>query len=209
MILINLLPYREEARKRVREGFYTNMAIAALLGVAISVVIWFALSQLQSRQDDRNRFLANENAQLDEKIAQISNLKAEIAALQARKTAVENLQSDRNLVVHWLEDLAKLTPDGIYLTKAQQSGLELTVNGVTLSNDQVSEFLARTAPGKSSWVANSQWIGAIQVTNMSLSPSEPPRRLFTFTMRFDLVRDPPESNAGASADNNSPTGQPS
>jgi type IV pilus assembly protein PilN len=43
VILINLLPHREAARKRRREAFYASLGGAAVLGLLIAGVIflWF------------------------------------------------------------------------------------------------------------------------------------------------------------------------
>lgn len=195
MILINLLPHREEARKKLREGFYANIGVAFIIGLVIVAGAWFVLDMMKNAQNTRNEFLTQRNSELDRQIVQIKALNEDITALQARQTAVENLQSDRNLAVHWMEELARQTPDGIFLTKAQQRELSLTIEGVTLSNDRVSEFLAKTAAGRSNWMTNSQWIGSIEAKNMQLAPNEPARRVFTFSMQFDLVREN-ATNAG-------------
>ena len=43
MILINLLPHREAARKRRRDVFNVSLAASAILGgiVALAVFLWF------------------------------------------------------------------------------------------------------------------------------------------------------------------------
>ena len=99
MILINLLPHREAARKKQKDQFFTQLGLSALLGgiVCGAVFTWYQ-GQITSQQD-RNAFLQAEIKKLDEEIKDIANLQREIASLRARQTAVENLQGDRNLPV--------------------------------------------------------------------------------------------------------------
>ena len=42
MILINLLPHREEARKRRKAAYFTGLALAAVVGVVVAG-LWFAV----------------------------------------------------------------------------------------------------------------------------------------------------------------------
>lgn len=192
MILINLLPHREEARKKQQESFVANLIAAIIVGVIVAALGWGGLHLMEIQQDARNQYLIVQNEMLQGKIQQISQLRAQIASLQARKTAVENLQADRNLPVHWMEDLARLTPDGVYLTKAHQQGLALTINGVTLSSDRISQFLTDTGEHNNAWITNSRWgdkTAPIEAVDLVVVPNEPARRVYTFGLSFDLVRD--------------------
>ena len=205
MILINLLPHREEARKKQREAFYANLGVAVVIGLVVSALAWFALDMMYSAQETRNAYLVQQNADLDAKILQINALKSEINALEARRKAVEDLQLDRNLAVHWMEDLTRLTPQGIFLTEVRQKGLELTVDGVTLTSDRVSEFLADTSSDSksTSWITNSRWEGSIEAITISVQANEAPQRAFTFSLMFDLVRNAQNMPSDISLNNNS------
>ena len=55
-------------------------------------------------------------------IKDIASLKAEIESLKARQKAVEDLQIDRNVPVHVLNELVNQTPEGIYITSIKQDG---------------------------------------------------------------------------------------
>ena len=99
MIMINLLPHREERRRRKKIAFYAGLAVAAFAGVAIVGVWYLVVQQLISGQQQRNAFLSAEIAKLDIQIKDIASLKAEIASLKARQKAVEDLQIDRNVPV--------------------------------------------------------------------------------------------------------------
>ena len=113
MILINLLPHREERRQRRKVAFFLGLGAAAAAGLVV-VGVWFTvLEQLKAAQQARNQYLTNEIAKLDAQIKDIATLRAEIDSLKARQKAVEDLQTDRNIPVYLLNELAKQTPEGV------------------------------------------------------------------------------------------------
>ncbi len=110
MILINLLPHREEKRRRKKIAFFAGLAVAAAAGLAVVGGWYVIVEQLKAKKVDRKTFLQGEIAKLESEIKDIANLKAEIASLTARQKAVEDLQTDRNVPVNILNDLVKQTP---------------------------------------------------------------------------------------------------
>lgn len=196
MILINLLPHREEKRKRRRTAYFTGLALAGVAGV-VAIGVWFGvLEQMKSAQEERNAFLGSEIKKLEAQIKDIANLRAEIDALKARQKAVEDLQTDRNVPVHLLNELVKQTPEGVYLTGIRQAGQVVTVIGVAQTNERVSEFLRNT-------LYNSPWLEKPELIEIRASVGGPGRpatsgRLFDFSMRVSIKR-PQVPGAAASA----------
>jgi len=64
---INLLPHREERRKRALTHFAVLAGMTAALGLVIVGAGWFVLSQKINGQEDRNKFLQAEIAKLDKR----------------------------------------------------------------------------------------------------------------------------------------------
>jgi type IV pilus assembly protein PilN len=183
--LINLLPHREEKRLQRKRSFFVGLAACVLGGVAI-VGIWFSvLQQMTSAQESRNSFLKAEIARLDSQIKDIATLKAEIEALKARQRAVEDLQTDRNVSVHLLNELVRQTPEGVYLTNIRQTGQVVAVMGTAQTNERVSEFLRNT-------LYNSPWLEKPELIEIKASAvnagNREQRRLFEFSMRVSLKR---------------------
>jgi type IV pilus assembly protein PilN len=190
VILINLLPHREERRKRRRIAFFAGIGAAAGLGLLV-VGIWFTvLEQLKAAQQARNEFLKAENAKLDAQIKDIATLRAEIESLKARQKAVEDLQTDRNIPVYLLNELVKQTPEGVYLTAIRQTDQVVSINGIAQTNERVSEFLRNT-------LYNSQWLERPELIEIKAA-SVQNRRVFDFAMRVTLKR-PQAAAAAASA----------
>lgn len=151
MILINLLPYREEKRKRRKTAFFVGVGASAVLGLLIVGFVYLLLQHLTSEQQRRNDYLRAEIARLDLQIKDIANLKSEIEALQARQKAVEGLQTDRNTPVYLLNELARFTPEGIYLTSIRQSDKVVTVNGIAQTQERVPSSCAMQVAAPCGW----------------------------------------------------------
>ncbi len=196
MILINLLPHREEKRVARKRAFFVALGVAAVIG-AVVVGVWYSvLQQLTAAQQARNTFLKTEIAKLESQIKDIANLRNEIEALKARQRAVEDLQTNRNIPVYLLDELVKQTPEGIYLTSIRQNAGVVTVAGVAQTNERVSEFL-RNTQYNSKWLERPELV-EIKAVNMQTTKSEQ-RRLFDFSMRVTLKRPAPPAPATPSA----------
>lgn len=196
MILINLLPHREAARKRKREAFFITLGIAAMIGLLISG-IWYSWyrTQIQS-QRERNAFLQAEIAVLDGQIKGIATLQAEIASLRARQTAVENLQGDRNLPVYLMTELVKQLPDGVYIKSIKQENQTVLIEGVAQTNERVSELL-RNFANDSPWLSKPELV-EITAGTVALNARDQ-RRVANFSMRVEMKRLSEKSTAAASA----------
>jgi type IV pilus assembly protein PilN len=185
VILINLLPHREAARKQRREVFFATLGMAALAGVLIGAAVyaWYG-SQIENQQG-KNIFLKTEIARLDTQIKEIATLQAEIAALKARQIAVEDLQGNRNMPVYLLSELVKQLPDGVYINSMKQDDHAVLITGVAQSNERVSELL-RNLAYNSSWLTKPE---LIEITSGTVTLSQrDQRRVSNFSMRVMLKR---------------------
>ena len=185
MILINLLPHREAARKRRRETFQATMVASALVGLVIAGVIYWWFQMMIEDQQAKNTFLRSEIKVLEGQIKEIATIEEEIAALRARQKAVEDLQSDRNLPVHLLSELVRQLPDGVYITTLKQTNQTVAMQGMAQSNERVSEML-RNLSNNTPWLSKPELV-EIVASNVALSPRDQ-RRVSAFNLRFQLMR---------------------
>lgn len=151
---VNLLPWREAQRKERQKNFAVATMAAVLVGAA---VIWWAHMWVQGRidyQNARNQKLTQEIALLDEKIADIRNLRLRKERLLLRKAAIEALQRTRPEVVHLFDELVKVVPDGVFLTELTQSNKRLLLKGVAESSTRVSTLMRNIEA--SPWLADPQ-----------------------------------------------------
>ncbi len=185
MILINLLPHREAARKRRKEAFYATLGAAALFGLLLAGATFLWYQAGISSQQSKNTYLQSEIKKLEAEIKEISTLQTEIAALRARQQAVEDLQGDRNLPVHLLNELVRQLPDGVYVMSMKQENQAVTLQGTAQSNERVSELL-RNLGNNSPWLVKPELV-EITAGTVTLSPRDQ-RRVANFTMRIGLKR---------------------
>jgi len=198
VILINLLPHREAARKKRQDIFNISLGASALAGGVISGMIFLWFQGQISSQERLNTMLTQEIKKLDDQIKDIAALEAEIAALRARQQAVENLQADRNMPVHLLSELTRQLPEGAYVTSMRQTDQLVTLQGEAQSNERVSELL-RNLAYHSSWFTKPELI-EIVASNVNLGGRDQ-RRVAKFTMRVRVIRASEAQKAQAAASN--------
>lgn len=199
MILINLLPHREEKRRLRKQAFFAGLGLAVGVGGLLVAGGYAVQQQMISNQQSRNEYLAAANRKLDEEIKDVSALKAEIESLKARQRAVEDLQTNRNMPVYLLNELVAQTPEGIYLSSIRQDGRTVMVTGMAQTNERVSEFLRNTG-NRSTWLERPE-LQEIKVSAVAQKDARNPKRLFEFSMRLTLKQpqDVAEAAGGASA----------
>lgn len=149
---INLLPWREELRKRRQRDFGIAAAVAVVLGLAAvfaCIQIW---SGMTSHQNQRNQLLRAEIAILDEQIAEIRSLESQKQRLLARMEIIEELQRSRPEVVHLFDELADRLPDGVYFTQVRQTGKRIELRGTAQSSTRVSALMRQL--DSSPWMTN-------------------------------------------------------
>jgi type IV pilus assembly protein PilN len=174
MTRLNLLPWRDIRRK---EQDRQLLSIGVGAGIMMLLVIFYAhlhVSALIENQQNRNKYLTDEIAKLDEQIKEIRELRRQRDALIARMRVIEQLQSDRTQIVHVFDDLVRKLPEGMYLTSLKQSGKNFTLTGMAQSNARVSALMRNL--DTSDWFANPN----LDVINVSAKGSD---RVSQFTLR--------------------------
>jgi type IV pilus assembly protein PilN len=178
-VRVNLLPHREERRKRARQHFALLGVAAAVVGLLIVGGVHVVNAGRIAAQDERNRFLKSEIAKLDKEIDEIKKLKEEIAALLARKQAIETLQANRAQTVHLLDELVRQMPEGVYVRSLKQRGLGVTVIGYAQSNARVSTLMRN--------IESSPWLERPVLVEIKAA-SVDKKRVSEFNLNFALKR---------------------
>ncbi|HLO96143.1 MAG TPA: PilN domain-containing protein [Burkholderiaceae bacterium] len=191
MILINLLPHRAEKRKRRKTAFFVWLGLSVAFGGVLVGAGMLLLQQMTDQQIARNEYLKHENKLLDEQIKDIANLKAEIEGLKSRQKAVEDLQTDRNMPIHLLNELVRQVPEGIFLTSIRQLDKVVTITGLAQTQDRVSEFIRNTSRS-SEWLYNPD---LVEIRQAAVANSKDQKRLFDFTMRVSIKAPQAETSA--------------
>jgi len=152
MARINLLPWREELRAQQQKDFLVQVALAAVFGAAVWGLAHMQVAGMIEHQSSRNSFLQAEIRKLDKEIKEIDELEKTKANLLARMNVIQELQSNRPMSVHLMDELVRTLPEGVHLNSFQQNGAKLTLDGVAQSNARVSAYM-RNIDG-SDWIDN-------------------------------------------------------
>jgi len=187
MIRINLLPHREIKRKARQQQFAALSGITLLLGILTVGTVHLIITGKIEHQESRNTYLTNQIAVLDKQIDEIKKIRAQTQALLARKTVVETLQDNRSDVVHLLDQLVRLLPDGVYLESIKQTNQVINLAGYAQSNARVSTLMRK--------LESSPWLGAPSLIEIKASKVNN-SRLNKFNLNVTLIRSPQNSEAG-------------
>jgi len=153
---INLLPWRDDLRKRREKEFIITTVIAALMMGGVVLGVHLHYESRIAYQNQRNTFIETEISALDKKIKEIENLKKERDSLIARTKVIQDLQAGRPEIVHVFDELVTTLPDGVYYTKVSQKGRRLDLTGVAQSNARVSSLMRSL--NTSTWFDNPELV---------------------------------------------------
>ncbi|QJR13243.1 PilN domain-containing protein [Usitatibacter palustris] len=182
MIRINLLPHREEKRKRRQQQFGVLAGLVVLIGAVVAGAVWFFLDQQVEQQRANVAYMKNEISKLDKQIEEIRKIREETASLLAKKQVVEGLQSNRSEPVQLLDQLLRQLPEGVYLKAVKQTNTKVAVTGYAQSNARVSTLMRNL--GASPYLENPELIEIKAVP----SPSNPNARVNEFLMNISIKR---------------------
>lgn len=197
MIRINLLPHREEKRKRREQQFAVLGGLTVLLGIAVAGAVWLYLDAQVTQQRQNVAYMKSEIAKLDKQIEEIRKIREETAALLAKKRVVEGLQANRSEPVQLLDQLLRQLPEGVYLKAIKQTGTKVNITGYAQSNARVSTLMRNL--GASPYLENPELVEIKAVP----APDKSGSRVNEFNMNISIKRAQPEDagthRAGAGA----------
>ncbi len=149
---INLLPWREELRKRRNKDFGVTAFIVAALMAGVAYGVHWHFQQRIDFQKERNIFLETQIASLDKKIKEIEDLDREKERLLARMRIIQQLQTSRPEIVHVVDSIVTSLPEGVFYTKIEQKGRAIGMTGIAQSNARVSSLMRQLE--SSEWFEN-------------------------------------------------------
>lgn len=141
MAYINLLPWREAARKERQKNYVMVLALTALVSFLMCFLINMIYNARLDGQAKRNQYLESEIRILDQRIAEIRTLNETKRSLQQRMTLIEQLQGSRNLGTEVMLEITRIVPAGVYLTQLEKKGSALLLLGKSESNNRLSNML--------------------------------------------------------------------
>ncbi|MCB6182552.1 PilN domain-containing protein [Leeia sp. TBRC 13508] len=185
MIRLNLLPHRELRKAQQIKQFYVVLGVVLAASAAFAFGGYQFLDLQIANQNNRNNYLQSKIDVLSKQIEDIQTLKKERDSLLARKKVVEKLQTSRSEVVRLMDQLTRLTPEGIYLTSIKQTDATVNLVGMTQSNARVSTFIRN--------IENSTFLTSPRLIEIARSQAD--SKLNQFSMTLEIKRESEESVA--------------
>lgn len=179
MAHINLLPWREAQRQKQKQNYLAILFLTAASCAALFWLVGQAIDQQIGNQNARNQYLQTELTKLDKLIGEIQKVKDSKKEIEKRMALIEQLQSSRNLAPIMLDELVKVLPQGVSFTTMQRNNNELSITGVSDSNNRLSEFMRKLEnsavfvnPELSSIVADTSNSDAVSTFNLKVRLNE-------------------------------------
>lgn len=141
MATINLLPWREELRKQQQNDFVMSIGVAIVVTCIVFFLVYMQIEGMKEYQQRRNQFIQDQIKVVDRKIREIKDIETKKSKLMTKIEVIQTLQESRPEIVHLFDELAKTTPEGIFLTKFKQTGKNLNLTGKAQSNARVSAYM--------------------------------------------------------------------
>ncbi|WP_347473746.1 PilN domain-containing protein [Acinetobacter thermotolerans] len=141
MAKINLLPWRDELRVKRNNEFIAYCVGALLLGVAAAGGGWFYYDQKLQDQEQANQLIISTNQNLDVQLKSLDGLQEQRDAIVERMKLIQGLQTQRPIAVHLIDEIVRVTPSDMYVTKFVRTGDKFTIEGKAASPNTVAELL--------------------------------------------------------------------
>lgn len=138
---VNLLPWRDWARARRRRRFGFELAAAGLSGVVLAVGIGVLIDRAAALEAARNNLLNQRIAELEQRIAEATQLRGREARLLSRVQEFEQLRAGRSTVARILDALPRTLADGLHLATIARTGDSLAAGGAAVSLGRVSTLM--------------------------------------------------------------------
>ncbi|QER38416.1 PilN domain-containing protein [Acinetobacter suaedae] len=141
MAKINLLPWRDELREQRKKQFIAFCVGVAALGIASVFTAWMYFDHKLNDQEQANQFIVSTNQNLDVQLKSLEGLQERRNAIIERMKLIQGLQGQRPVIVRLVDELVRVTPPTMYITKFTRTGDKFTIEGKAESPNTVAELL--------------------------------------------------------------------
>ena len=147
MIRINLLTSERRTAKAALPGFQAGqkmVLIGSLLLVLTAVGVgwrYWVLEQQKAEVAREIETAQREEARLQEIIKQVQEFENRRKVLEARVGLIDELRKGQTAPVHMIDQISRSLPEMTWLTRLQQEGYSITMQGRCLSLTSLSDFI--------------------------------------------------------------------
>lgn len=180
MAHINLLPWRERLREERKREFFTILVGVVIISAGLVFLVDRYFAREINTQVARNDFVSNEIAVLDERVAEINQLRQQKEDIQARMNVITDLQGTRPVIVRIFDEIVKTLPDGVFYTTLERAEDTISIEGIAESYARISELMRR--------LDDSEWFAGLELSDIAQADaaSNSISQAFTFSLTLIL-----------------------
>lgn len=180
MAQINLLPWRERLREERKREFFTILVGVVIISAGLLFLVDRYFNGEIDMQMSRNDFVRSEIVILDERVAEINELRQQKEDIRSRMNVITDLQGTRPVIVRIFDELVNTLPDGVYYESLIRLENTISIEGIAESYADITELLRRL--DDSDWFQESDLndISAVESSDNSLSQA------FSFALSLSL-----------------------
>jgi type IV pilus assembly protein PilN len=175
MVRINLLPYRQERRRRqILQHLVVAVGTVIFTLVTIAGIHMYFTSELQAKKE-RLASLRAENQALVKKIGKIKDFDKLKRDVENKLRLVDELEKSRFRSLGRLIALSRAIPDNVWLNTVTDEGRVMRLSGFGESNKAIANFMRRIDQSETFGDVRLEVIRRVKLGNISV-------REFTLTM---------------------------
>ena len=141
MAKINLLPWREELREQRKKQFVYICIAVVLLAILTVLATWFFMNHKLQDQEQANQLIVSTNQNLDMQLKSLEGLQERRNAVIERMKLIQGLEGQRPITVRLIDELVRVVPENVYITKFARTGNKFTIEGRAESPNAVADFM--------------------------------------------------------------------
>lgn len=141
MPAVNLLPWREEQRRRRQQRFLFALCAAVLVGGIAVYAARLTVQGLLEDQQARNRAIRSEVELIEGQLVELTRLESRRNQLLTRMRIIVEMQRSRPRAVRLFDELVEILPAGVQLVEVAQNGNRVVLVGLAESNSRVAALM--------------------------------------------------------------------
>lgn len=148
MTQVNLLPWREEAKKKRKLQFGIYVGIYISLGLISVIMVHLYFNNLIHRQLIRNQFLTQELEQNQTQLNLLNAKKKELMLIKDDLKFLMDLREQSYRSVAFLDAIIRITPEALSYSKITRQGNKITLIGKAKSDSQITLLMENLGKNK-------------------------------------------------------------
>ncbi|VVC77064.1 hypothetical protein AQUSIP_23910 [Aquicella siphonis] len=177
MIQINLLPWREQARRIKKAQFVSALTISVCVPLILILIIHLHLSRVAKVQQEVNATLQSAISQEQSVLNEMSSKEGEKQATDIQLRFIIDRYNESYHAVRVLNELVSLVPPDIFISQIKRNGNAITLSGLANNEDEVTHLIQS--------IAESPYFNQPVLVSIALAKNPKTANRRRFILKFD------------------------